>query len=241
MILRKIYLEDRKALIRHEFDLSRFFDDRLILWFDKFTKEDVKKLDDFLLENYHLKYEDKSESLKDKSMKLIEYANNSLYFHHNEGNLIKHYDKLQVREHCLRYPENNENDPVTHANKIKEYFTKTTERELKSEISKGLEEYLKQGSFVTVSIINDLKYLNYTSHHMDAPYDYGNRIFQPTMLKLSLMPVKNNILRGLTGLLVGQGLDYETPRHKEIFEGIIKGNIKEYSGNAYYEHNKKVA
>lgn len=238
MILRKIQLKDE-----NEYGLlPNFFNNKLMLWFDGFKEEDVEKLDKFFLENYHLKYEDNN--IK-QGIITTEYANNSLYDFNVKGNLYEYYKKelklTGLRKLIIDHKESIEKDPAKHEEDIKEYFRKKTEMENRSLYFEDLEKYLKDGSSLVLSVIKDFGSINYGSRHMDAPYDYGNPEFQLNMAKISMMPVKYDVLRELTGLLVGQGLDYETKRHKDIYQGIISENIKKYEGHAYYENKGKVA
>lgn len=106
---------------------------------------------------------------------------------------------------------------------------------------KTLKSHIENGDSVLMTITNDRNQgvIPHLEGIGDAPYDYQQPPFELPLVKLSFFPLRIPLLQQLTGVLTARDLEYETPRHKDVFRGILRKEIKHYTGHCFYEHTKR--
>ncbi len=208
----------------------------------------MNTLDTFLGGKYQLKQEAPAEELT--GVDIVEYANQSLFFLGNETtNLWKHLKEKKDEYLDLLSDELKDNTPgndipftsnaLEYSNAIKNAFTQITKKMTKLQYHQNLEHHLQTGSSAMLFYANQLQSFKADTWTMDHPSDdWNSEPLQPQIIKLSFQPFRKDVLTDLIGILFGEDLNYESPRHKEVLQQIVSGKLTEYRGHALCEHRE---
>ncbi len=261
MILRRIQLVEAGYIPAD--CLHEAFKDELRLWFDGFTDEKLKTLDDFLEDKYQLRAEVEDVSSVAPGLRIVEFANQSLYWIQQEGNLCVRYNELYDELLCRSEQgevdiekqvrqEMNDHKLMRQAKfgDLGEYhnaFLDYADRVGKQAQLKFRGETLRAGSSVAVEILPDLREAPDGKPHLlpdweDAPKDYVPEMpLTSAMVRLLVLPYtkQKDTVKELRNMLLGEcEMKYETPRHKEVLDAVLKGDLKEYNRCALFEHRR---
>lgn len=219
--------------------LGKFFSQRLVLWFDDVSTDDKKGLEQ-LLDSYYPLKEEVSLTASEEGDSLVCYGKKCLPY--------QFYDEYQQEEHNffsasekkmgkLRVSfSHEENLTLKDAKAMKNFIQSTSESRAHYEYLNYLGQCLKESSGARLWVTDGSEC--YGPHLTKAPERYGEE-FKPVITELVLFPPRQEVMQGLMGFLMQRKAEYETPRHLEIMEGILRGEIKEYLGNAREEFSHK--
>ncbi|GEM_PF-4279626 len=249
MRLRKIELKEKRedyfcSALSGSGDLSWYIPKRLALWFDGVSATDFKGLTQILDELYPLQRKEKcSHSPEEPKAEVTDYGKGCFPY--------EFFGELRHEE--LNYPHRNPNLNrclkvdgnyiLNDARTMKRIFKESAEVSAHGDYLKFLEEHLNQGSGARIWVMKNPKEWNYgdmigygnlTKSPTESPFP-----FQSSLVEAVFIPPRQEVLRALTGLLVERQAGYETPRHQEILEGILRGTITSYGGHARREFEKQ--
>ena len=245
MILRRIQLnEPRRASV------PAAFQDELRLWVDGVSDENIKTLDDFLSDRYQLRAE--ASGSRVEGYREIEFGIGSLYHLRMPGNLILSCEKLaqELNSHSMEIEQKHkqkQNDTML----LRGYkFENSAEYEAaqldyasrvgKQHELKYLQDVLASGRSVFVEILKDPAKVIEVTGWGEAPKDYVKEMpLTGSMVMIKFLPFHEvNVanVKDLRNMLLGEDMRYETPRHKEVLDAVLKGDLKEYNGYALFEH-----
>jgi hypothetical protein len=251
MILRQIQLGEVK-----ESWTPRTFNTKLQLWFDQFSKSEVQKLEDFLDAKYMLRGEQVHERVS--GYRVVEFANHSFVQMRGKGNLfeecrilddaVRGYDEKEGYDSkSILRRESNQKHLSTRSKfpSLDEYHAAVMEcADVKAMQAKW--RYLKDlrdaSSSLFIDILDNPKN-SYDVGLYGGPKDHDlKRPLEGPIVKLTYMPFdsQKDVVKELRNMLLGDcEMEYETPRHKEVLNGILSGEIQEYSRCALFEYRER--
>ncbi len=245
MILRRIQLmEPRNS------DGMPAFKDELRLWVDGVTDKSVQTLESFLEEKYQLKAEVPKGEMDVEGYRMIEFGNNSLYQLNMPGNLCLEYAKLQstfdTQDTSIRVLQELNEGRLLRGSKFEtaeayqiaqlDYVARAGKRQEQ----RMLRSILKEGRSVLVEVVADPEYAIAVGLY-DAPKNYPkNPQITGSLMRLKFLPFaqQKDRVKELRNLLLGEDMTYETPRHKEVLDGVLSGEIFQYNGQALFEYRE---
>ncbi len=133
-------------------------------------------------------------------------------------------------------------DPKVYAERVQRYMTQYADRAAKVRYNELLRIQVQDARSVLVSVMKDRQVGLSNSDHFDMPLDPKEvrKIgLRPKLIKIHCAPMRPEIMKGLVGVLTAHELEFETPRYQEILQGIVRGQIIEYNGNACKEFYAK--
>ncbi|MBI4979947.1 hypothetical protein HZC30_00140 [Candidatus Woesearchaeota archaeon] len=247
MRLRKIELKEKREhyILPSPSDLSWHIPQRLVLWFDAVSSAELNELKQLLTEHYPLTEKERyRKSSEEPKVEAINY-----------GKGCFPYEFLgELRSEESNYPPRNPN--LSHYLKVDGNYTLKDARNMKERLEESakisahcsylefLSENLKKSSGARIWVMGELEGWHYSGSRCygvltQSPEEAGSSPFQPSLVEAVFFPPRQEVLRSLMGLLVEREAGYETPRHQEILEGILKGNITAYHGHAGMEFEKQ--
>ncbi len=220
--------------------LGRFFPQRLVLWFEDVSTDDKKGLEQ-LLDSYYPLKEEVSLTASEKRNSLVCYGKKCLpyqFYDEHQQEEQKFFSASEKKMGKLRVSFSyEENLTLKDAKAMKNFIQSTSESRAHYEYLDYLGQCLKKSSGARLWMTDDSEC--YGPHLTKAPERYGAEL-KPVITELVLFPPRQEVMQGLMGFLIQQKAEYETPRHLEILEGILRGEIKEYLGNAREEFSHRI-
>ncbi|GEM_PF-4875580 len=232
----------------------------LSLWFDAVQEKDQNALDHFFCAYYPLHenpLHKKTKISREKNEPLYaEYAQGSLYYLGGDGNLFLQYREITnaTTEERMAMPDIENSvfslrperllepdaglSPAAYADRVKRYLDIRSASAAKSCYKEALRMHLQDVQSVLMTVMEDPHIAMRNPENHDIPKEYADK-FQPPLMKLKFAAFPKDFLERLTGLLTAHDLTYETPRHKEILQTIVLGDLREYHGHALAEFHER--
>ncbi len=241
MLLRKIELGPMEGaisrLLSQTSGLGEFFSQRLVLWFDGVSADDKKGLEQLMESYYSLKKEVPLKVSGEEGSSLVCYGQGCLpyeFYDEYRREEIDFSSDYTANTWKLNFsPFHDKNLTLKDAKNMKKIIQRTSESQAHYQYLDYLRGCLAKSSGARLWMTDEPWC---SGPHLTRSPEKYNEDFKPAITELVLFPPRQEVLQGLTGFLIQRKTEYETPHHQEIWEGILRGEIKEYLGHAREEY-----